>query len=57
MAATSRFWDKTADKYARLPITHEDDYQTKLKVTQGYLRPDMELLEFGCGRSPTSHMT
>jgi ubiquinone/menaquinone biosynthesis C-methylase UbiE len=54
MAATSRFWDKTADKYARLPITHEDDYQTKLKVTQGYLRPDMELLEFGCGTGGTA---
>ncbi|WP_421950786.1 class I SAM-dependent methyltransferase [Pelagibacterium sp.] len=54
MAATSRFWDRTADKYARLPITHEDDYQTKLKVTQGYLRSDMELLEFGCGTGGTA---
>jgi ubiquinone/menaquinone biosynthesis C-methylase UbiE len=54
MAATSRFWDKTADKYARLPITHEDDYQTKLAVTQGYLRSDMRLLEFGCGTGGTA---
>ncbi len=54
MTATSRFWDKTADKYARLPITHEDDYETKLRVTQGYLRPDMRLLEFGCGTGGTA---
>lgn len=54
MTATSRFWDKTADKYARLPITHEDDYETKLRVTQDYLRPDMRLLEFGCGTGGTA---
>lgn len=54
MAATSRFWDRTADKYARLPITHVEDYETKLRVTQDYLRPDMELLEFGCGTGGTA---
>ena len=54
MAEANRFWDKIADKYARQPITHEDEYETKLKVTQGYLRPDMELLEFGCGTGGTA---
>ncbi|WP_417580544.1 class I SAM-dependent methyltransferase [Pelagibacterium sp.] len=54
MAETSKFWDKTAEKYARLPITHEDDYLTKLKVTQSYLQPEMRLLECGCGTGGTA---
>ena len=54
MAETSRFWDRTADKYAHQPIAHEEDYETKLRVAQDYLRPDMELLEFGCGTGGTA---
>ena len=54
MAETSRFWDRIADKYARSPITHEDDYQTKLTVTRSYMRPDMKVLEFGCGTGGTA---
>lgn len=49
-----RFWNKLADSYARQPIADEAAYQTKLEVTRGYLRPDMELLEFGCGTGGTA---
>ncbi len=49
-----RFWDKMADSYARQPIADEAAYQTKLQVTRGYLRPDMEVLEFGCGTGGTA---
>ena len=49
-----RFWDKMADSYARQPIADEAAYQTKLKVTQSYLRPDMDVLEFGCGTGGTA---
>ena len=49
-----RFWDKMADSYARQPIADEAAYQAKLKVTQSYLRPDMEVLEFGCGTGGTA---
>lgn len=49
-----RFWDKMADSYARQPIADEAAYQTKLKITQSYLRPDMDVLEFGCGTGGTA---
>lgn len=54
MAEASKFWDRLSDKYAGLPITHEDDYQTKLAATRAYLRPEMRLLEFGCGTGGTA---
>jgi ubiquinone/menaquinone biosynthesis C-methylase UbiE len=49
-----RFWDKMADRYARQPIADEAAYQTKLQVTRTYLRPDMDVLEFGCGTGGTA---
>ncbi len=51
---TARFWDKVADKYAKQPIRDEEAYQFKLKKTQEYLRPDMDVLEFGCGTGSTA---
>jgi 2-polyprenyl-3-methyl-5-hydroxy-6-metoxy-1,4-benzoquinol methylase len=54
MAATSTFWDKLADRYARQPIADEAAYETKLRVTRSHLRPDMRLLEFGCGTGGTA---
>ena len=50
----SKFWDKIADKYSRQPVADEAAYQQKLRVTQDYLRPDMEVLEFGCGTGSTA---
>ena len=49
-----RFWDKLADSYARQPIADEAAYQRKLQITRGHLRPDMEVLEFGCGTGSTA---
>ena len=49
-----RFWDRLAERYAQQPIADEVAYQTKLKVTRGYLRPDMDLLDFGCGTGGTA---
>jgi ubiquinone/menaquinone biosynthesis C-methylase UbiE len=49
-----RFWDRMAERYARQPIADEAAYQTKLQVTRTYLRPDMDLLEFGCGTGGTA---
>jgi 2-polyprenyl-3-methyl-5-hydroxy-6-metoxy-1,4-benzoquinol methylase len=54
MATADRFWDNRADRYAAQPIADEDAYQTKLRLTRGYLRPDMELFEFGCGTGSTA---
>ena len=51
MSESSRFWDWIAKRYAKTPVADEAAYQTKLQVTRDYLRPDMEVLEFGCGSS------
>jgi ubiquinone/menaquinone biosynthesis C-methylase UbiE len=50
----SRFWDRTADRYARQPIADQEAYQAKLEVTRRYFRSDMEVLEFGCGTGSTA---
>jgi ubiquinone/menaquinone biosynthesis C-methylase UbiE len=54
MAQPSRFWDRHAKGYAKRPVADEAAYQKKLKVTQEYLKPDMEVLEFGCGTGTTA---
>lgn len=48
------FWDRMAEKYARQPVADEASYTKKLEITRGYLRPDMEVLEFGCGTGTTA---
>ena len=54
MNKTEKFWNKIAKRYSKQPIADEAAYQTKLKKTQEYLRPDMEILEFGCGTGSTA---
>ena len=54
MARPSKFWDKHAKGYAKRPVADEAAYQNKLQVTQDYLKPDMEVLEFGCGTGTTA---
>lgn len=54
MAAAHAFWDKMAARYAAQPIADETAYQRKLAETRARLRPDMELLELGCGTGSTA---
>ncbi|MGH6925772.1 MAG: class I SAM-dependent methyltransferase [Propylenella sp.] len=54
MAQPSKFWDKVAEKYSRQPVADEASYQKKLRITREYFRPDMEVLEFGCGTGSTA---
>ncbi len=54
MKNSAKFWDKIAANYAKKPIADEAAYQKKLQVTQQYLKPDMEVLEFGCGTGSTA---
>ncbi len=51
---SSRFWDRIAKRYAAKPVADEQTYRTKLRITQDYLRPEMEVLEFGCGTGSTA---
>ncbi|MGI9379093.1 MAG: class I SAM-dependent methyltransferase [Methyloligellaceae bacterium] len=50
----AKFWDRIAEKYARRPVADEAAYQHKLRVTQDYFKPNMEVLEFGCGTGTTA---
>ena len=54
MAEASRFWDRMADRYVASPIADVPSYEKKLDITRGYLRPDMEVLEVGCGSGATA---
>ncbi|MCB1889737.1 MAG: class I SAM-dependent methyltransferase [Rhodocyclaceae bacterium] len=51
---TARFWDRVAERYARRPVPDEAIYQTKLERTRARLRPDMQILELGCGTGTTA---
>jgi SAM-dependent methyltransferase len=53
-AASAKFWDRIAERYARQPVADEAAYQRKLEVTREYFRPDTEVLEFGCGSGSTA---
>lgn len=50
----ARFWDRIAARYAARPVGDEAAYRHKLAVTREYLRPDMKMLEFGCGTGSTA---
>ena len=54
MHQPSKFWDKLVEGYAKRPVADEASYQKKLQVTRKYLRPDMEVLEFGAGTGSTA---
>lgn len=54
MDRSARFWDRIAKRYARTPVADEAAYQRKLEITRGYLRPNMEVMEFGCGTGSTA---
>ncbi|MCW5699614.1 MAG: class I SAM-dependent methyltransferase [Rhodospirillales bacterium] len=54
MHPTARFWDRIAERYAKKPVADEAAYQKKLQITRDYFRPDMEVLEFGCGTGSTA---
>ncbi|MDA5093013.1 class I SAM-dependent methyltransferase [Aliiroseovarius sp. KMU-50] len=54
MIEAKAFWDKIAEKYSRDPIKDMASYEHKLAKTQDYMRPDMKVLEFGCGTGSTA---
>jgi len=54
MGNESLFWDKMAKKYAAKPVPSQEIYDKKLKLTRNLLKPDMKVLEIGCGTGTTS---
>ncbi len=54
MAYATGFWNFIAERYAKKPVPDEELYQKKLEATRRYLKPDMEVFEFGCGTGSTA---
>ena len=54
MDKSAKFWNRIAERYSKQPIADEVSYLKKLQVTQKYLKPDMEVLELGCGTGSTA---
>lgn len=54
MVKSDKFWDSSAEKYAKSPVSDEATYQRKLKETQSFFASDMRVLEFGCGTGTTA---
>jgi len=54
MGRSNRFWDRIATRYAKKPVGDEAAYQRKLAKTREYFRPDMAVLELGCGTGSTA---
>jgi len=54
MKRARKFWDRHAEGYARRAIADEAAYRRKLEITRQYLRPDMQVLEIGCGTGSTA---
>jgi ubiquinone/menaquinone biosynthesis C-methylase UbiE len=50
----AEFWDRIAPDYNKRPISDAESYARKLAATQALMRPDMKVLEFGCGTGSTA---
>lgn len=50
----TEFWDRTAPRYSQSPIADTESYARKLAATQALMRPDMTVLELGCGTGSTA---
>jgi ubiquinone/menaquinone biosynthesis C-methylase UbiE len=50
----AEFWDGIAADYSERPIADIDSYERKLAATQALMRPDMRVLELGCGTGSTA---
>lgn len=49
-----KIWDRYAAGYYKRPIADPEVYEEKLRMTREHLKPDMDLLEFGCGTGGTA---
>ena len=54
LSKSVKFWDKFAHKYSLSPVPNQQVYEKKLELTQRYFKPEMTVLEFGCGTGSTA---
>jgi SAM-dependent methyltransferase len=52
--ADTGFWDRVADRYAARPVGDEAAYAATLDRVRHWMRPDMAVLELGCGTGTTA---
>ena len=54
MSRSSGFWNLIAPMYAKQAVSDQASYARKLAETQALMRPDMNVLDFGCGTGSTA---
>ncbi|MBA4226944.1 MAG: SAM-dependent methyltransferase [Hyphomonas sp.] len=54
VSKNTRFWDRTARKYAADPIADEAGYERSVARTAEFLQASSEVFEFGCGTGTTA---
>jgi ubiquinone/menaquinone biosynthesis C-methylase UbiE len=54
MSRDATFWNVIAKRYAKSDIANMQTYERKIAMTQALMRPDMQVLEFGCGTGSTA---
>ncbi len=54
MTSHAVFWDRIAEKYARQKIGNQEAYEASLARVVHWMRPDMSVLEIGCGTGTTA---
>jgi len=54
MRDSEKFWDKVAKRYAAKTIPDMDAYERKLELAQEVLKPEMRVVEIGCGTGSTA---
>lgn len=54
MTSTAKYWDKSAESYAKSPIKDMQSYEYTMGRTRSYLRQSDHVLELGCGTASTA---
>ncbi len=57
MTDSAKFWNKTADRYARSPIGNMESYEKTLERTRAYLSVSDAVLVFGCGTGTLARLS
>ena len=53
MAQASKSWNRHAEAMPSALSLMKNPIKRQLEITCGYLKPDMDVLEFGCGTGST----
>lgn len=54
MLTSEEFWDRMTDKYISSPMEDVPSYERTMEKVAGYLGPEQQVLEIGCGSGRTA---